>query len=240
MNLGGLYKNPIARCLMPIAKRYQGVNEMKNDLQHRAARHRTMKMGLGALGIAAALAATIFITNHFNKKDAPVYVHDNETRRQVDTLRHVLSNTATQLEESQMSQDSLRHQLGNMNDTITSLHQANSQLRMAEMERNARQKMVEDAIAEGIRLIDATNSATHLNEHIDTVSSRRYLWIDWQNLALQGEKKVPDYMNSIRNRFTAKELAEIEYSLKEYCNNYMNRIKNRLDKEKRLLNMDFL
>lgn len=240
MNLGGLFKKPIARCLMPIAKRYQSVNEMKTDLQHRAAHHRTMRTGLAALGIAAALAATTFITNHFSKKDAPVYVHDNKTRRQVDTLRNVLNNTATQLEKSQLRQDSLRNQLGNMNDTITSLHQANSQLRMAEMERNARQKMVEDAIAEGIRLIDATNHATHLNEHIDTVSSRRYLWIDWQYLALQGEKKVPEYMNSIRNRFSEKELAEIEQSLKQYCNNYMNKIKNRLDKEKRLLNMDFL
>lgn len=235
MDLGKSYKKPIAHCLMPIEERYQSVDELKTDLHRRASRRRTMRVGLGALGIAAAIIATAFITMYFNKKDVPIYVQDDEARRQVDSLRNVLNNTATQMEESQLSQDSLRNHLGNMNDTIASLNQANSQLRIAQMEHDARQKMVEEAIAEGIRLIDATNAATHLNEHIDTVSSRGYLWLDWHNIALQGEKKVPDYMNSIRNRFTAKELAEIEYSLKEHCNNYMSKIKKRLENEKKLI-----
>ncbi len=41
---------------------------------------------------------------------------------------------------------------------------------------------------------------------------------------------MPEYMNSIRNRFTSKELTEIEYALKEHCHNYENRIRARLEK----------
>ena len=47
---------------------------------------------------------------------------------------------------------------------------------------------------------------------------------------MQGERKIPEYMNSIRNRFTSKELAEIEYALKEHCNNYESQIRNHLEK----------
>ena len=37
-------------------------------------------------------------------------------------------------------------------------------------------------------------------------------------------------MSTIRNRFTAKELAEIEYTLKEHCQNYESKIRKKLDK----------
>ena len=134
------------------------------------------------------------------------------------------------MEQSQQEQDSLRNHLGSMNDTINQLNVANSQLRSAQMEREARQKLVDNAIAEGLRIIDATNAATHIKEHADTLSDSKYMWIDWHYQTVQGEKKIPDYMNNIRNKFSSKELAEIEYALKEHCNNYESQIRKKLDK----------
>lgn len=236
MELGRHYKKPIARCLMPIYDRYQSVEELRDDLQRRASRRRNIKVLLSALALIGAIGGTAIVATQLSKKDATnVIVQDNQARRQVDSLRNALSSTSRQMQESQtqsqLSQDSLRSHLGSMNDTIASLNAANNQLRSVQMEQEARQKMVDDAIAEGLRIIDATNAATHIEQHADTVSKGEYVWLDWHYLTIQGETKIPEYMNSIRNRFTSKELAEIEYALKEHCNNFENKIKAKIGKK---------
>ncbi len=231
MNLGRDYKKPIARCLMPIAERYQSMEEMKADLRRRASRRRTMRIGIVALALIGVLAGTATIAAWLNKKNAAtVIVQDEQARRQVDSLQNELVKTSTLVEKSRLTQDSLRYHVGGMNDTIASLNIANSQLRQAQMERDARQQIVDKAIADGLSIIDATNAATHIKEHIDTVSDSKYVWIDWHYQAIQGEKKIPEYMNSIRNRFSSKELAEIEYALKEHCNNYESLIRKKIRK----------
>ena len=230
MNLGRDYKKPIARCLMPIAERYQSMEEMKADLRRRASRRRTMRLGIGTLGIAVAIAGTAIVATRLNKNDATMIVQDEQARRQVDSLQNELVKTSTLVEKSRLTQDSLRYHVGGMNDTIASLNIANSQLRQAQMERDARQEIVDKAIADGLSIIDATNAATHIKEHIDTVSDSKYVWIDWHYQTVQGEKKISEYMNNIRNKFTSKELAEIEYALKEHCNNYESQIRKKLDK----------
>lgn len=231
MNLGCHYKAPIAHCLLPIAERYQSIEELKTDLQRRESRRRTLAIGAAALGLAAILATTAILAVHFNQKDpSRIYVKDNQARQQVDSLRNALNQTADQMEQSQLSQDSLRSHLGGLNDTINQLNIANNQLRDAQKELEARERKVDEAIAEGLKIIDATNAATHIKQHADTVSDSKYVWIDWHYQTVQGEKKIPEYMNNIRNKFTSKELAEIEYALKEHCNNYESQIRKKLDK----------
>lgn len=231
MNLDKDYRKVAEKCILPIDERYQSVEELKNDLDRRKKRRRNMGIVLATLALAGLITAISMLAIKLNKQDASkIIVQDNKARQQVDSLRSVLQQTTTQMAESQLSQDSLRSHLGVMTDTIASLNMANSQLRQAQMERDARQKMVDDAIAEGLRIIDATNAATHIKEHADTLSDGQYMWIDWHFQTVLGEKKIPEYMNSIRNRFSPKELAEIEYSLQEHCNNYESQIRKKLDK----------
>jgi len=232
MNLGKHYKAPIARCLMPIAERYQSVDELKTDLQRRESRRKTIAIGLTALGLAGLIGLTAVIAIHLNKRDAnKIYVTDNKARQQVDSLRNMLSQTTIQMKESQNAQLAMQSHLGGLNDTISSLNNANSALRAQQIEREARQIMVDNTIAEGISIINAANAATHLKHHIDTLSNRNYVWIDWHYQSIEGRRKVPEFMNSIRNKFTPKELSEIEYSLTEHCNNYENNVIERLIKK---------
>jgi serine/threonine protein kinase len=229
MELGKHYKAPITRCLMPIAERYQSVEELKADLRRRETRRRTIGIGFATLGLAGLLAGTAIIAIKINDKDpSKIYVKDEKAREQVDSLRNALSETSTQMEQSQLSQDSLRNHLGGLNDTITQLNAANIQLRDIQKEQEARAHRVDATIAEGLKIINAANAATHLKEHVDTLSNTEYLWIDWHFQTLSGERKIPEFMNSIRNKFTSKELAEIEYALKEHCNNYENQIIKKL------------
>lgn len=233
MDLSRDYKKVASRCILPIEERYQSVEEIKNDLSHMKSKRRTMQIGATALLLAGLLAGTAIVASRFSNNTR--YVRDDKARQQVDSLRNALNQTSDQMELSQLKQDSMRSHLGGLNDTINSLNAANIQLLNVQKELDAREKLVNEAIATGLRQIDAANVATHIKEHIDTVSNAEYLWIDWHYQSKKGENKIPEYMNSIRNRFTSRELAEIEYALKEHCNNYQNQLLEKLNKVKGFL-----
>lgn len=98
--------------------------------------------------------------------------------------------------------------------------------------RAARQQIVDQTIAEGIRRIDAINASTHLKHHLDTLSNSKYLWMDWNYLSQRGRNKaMPEYMIEIHNRFSTKELAEIEYALTEHCTQYETRMQQVIAKK---------
>lgn len=236
MNLGGDYDKVAQRCILPINERYQSVEEVQNDLEKRKERRRNLRLGLAALGaIGLITAISVLVIKLNNQASGTMVVQDNKAREQVDSLRNALNHASSQIELGQMQQDSLRGHLGGLNDTIASLNASNTQLLKVQEAIDERERLVNNAINDGLQIVDAANAATHLKEHADTVSDAEYLWMDWHSLSLSGERKIPSYMNSIRNRFTSKELAEIEYALKEHCNNYENEIIAKLERIKNFL-----
>lgn len=233
MDLDHDYNKVAERCILPINERYQSVDELKNDLAKRKTRRRNIGRGLAALGTAALITAITLIAIKLGSRDInKVIVEDDKARQQVDSLRKVLSQTSSDMQQSQLKQDSLRRHLSGMNDTIAALNASNTQLHKVQQAIDERERLVNNAIGEGLRIIDATIAATHIKEHVDTLSNAEYLWIDWHYQTLSGERMIPEYMNNIRNKFTSKELAEIEYSLKEHCSNYENQMIEKLYKIK--------
>lgn len=227
MRLGRLYKRPIARCLQPIDKRYESVEELQNDLRRRSHRSRTA-------GIVAAVALTAGLSAGIATLIARMQpAADKGNALMVDSLKNRLENTEMEVRQSQLGQDSLYRQLTGMNDSLASVNATNQRLTTEQAERDARQQVVQQAIAEGMRRIDAMNASTHLKQHFDTLSRGEYVWVDWHYLSRRGrDMALPDYMLEIRDRFTTKELSEIQYALTEHCNHYESAIQDRLSQKK--------
>ena len=226
MRLGRLYKRPIARCLQPIDKRYESVEDLQNDLRKRSLRNRTA-------GIVVAVALTAGLSAGIATLIARMQpAANNGNALLVDSLKNRLENTEMEVRQSQLGQDSLYRQLTGMNDSLASVNATNQRLTSEQAERDARQQVVQQAIAEGVSRIDAMNASTHLKQHIDTRTSAKYLWVDWRYLSKRGrEKALPDYMLEIRDRFTTKELSEIQYALTEHCNHYEGALQSKLDQK---------
>ena len=236
MNLGKDYKKVAEKCILPIDERYQSINELKSDLSRRKTRRRNIGIALAALSVAGLITAISLLAIKLSSKDSSnIVVQDNQARQQVDSLRNALNHASSKIEQGQMQQDSLRGHLGGLKDTIASLNASNTQLLKVQEAIDERERLVNNAINDGLQLVDAANVASHLKEHVDTLSDVEYLWMDWHSLSLSGERKIPGYMNSIRNRFTSKELAEIEYALKEHCSNYENEIVAKLERMKNFM-----
>lgn len=226
MDLGGIYRRPIARCLQPIDDRYQSVEELQADLRRRASRRRMAAIAAAALALVAVVTGAVAITNRLNRST------DHATSERVDSLHNQLVRTTTVIDQSLRAQDSLVKRLAALNDSLAMLNSANAEMRGEQEQRLARQRLIDQAIAEGIRRINATNAATHLSQHVDTVSKLDCLWMDWHHLSTCGRQyALPPYMQEIHNRFSSKELSEIEYALTEHCTRYETSIQERLVKK---------
>lgn len=227
MDLGSLYRRPIARCLQPIDERYQSVEELQADLRRRATRRRVAAIA----STATLLLALVVGSTYALSRTGPTT--DKATSQRVDSLHQLLEETSTVVSDAMREQDSLVRRLKGLNDSLVSLNSANVELRQQQAERDARQHLVDEAIAEGYRRIDATNAATHLREHLDTLSRGNYVWVDWNRLSREGRIiAMPKYMLEIRSRFTSKELSEIEYALTEHCTHYEVTIQQRIHAKK--------
>ncbi len=223
MDLGGIYKVPIARCLLPIEERYQSVDELIIDLRRRAVRRRNSKIAAAILAVLALIAAAVNLSNRLNH---------STTNERVDSLHNQLERTTTVIDQSIRMQDSLVKRLAALNDSLVMLNSVNAEMRGEQHARAARQQIVDQTIAEGIRRIDAINASTHLKHHLDTLSNSKYLWMDWNYLSQRGRSKaMPEYMIEIHNRFSTKELAEIEYALTEHCTQYETRMQQVIAKK---------
>lgn len=223
MDLGRAFKAPIARCLKPIEERYQSVEELQTDLRRRAARRRMAAIAATVLTVLALITAAIVITNRLDRSTL------NATSERVDSLHNQLERTTTVIDQSLRMQDSLVKRLAALNDSLATLNNANATMRDEQRERQARQQVVEHTISEGQRIIDAANAATHLKNHLDTVTQGNYIWMDWNHQRLAGRRALQGYMQQIRNRYDPQELAIIEYSLTEYCVNYENAMRHAFD-----------
>ncbi len=68
MQLGSLYRRPIARCLQPIAKRYSSVEELMSDLQRRRTRRHYAAIAAFAVGLSLIVAAIMLGIGYYGKK----------------------------------------------------------------------------------------------------------------------------------------------------------------------------
>ena len=86
LKLGRLYKRSTARCLLPIGKRYQSVEELQNDIKRRSRRRRAATI-VGAIALTAGLSAGVAAMI------ARVQPADGQANALlVDSLKHRLEN----------------------------------------------------------------------------------------------------------------------------------------------------
>lgn len=219
MDMGGVYDRACKRCLRPINERYQSVADLQNDLQRMSTIQQWIKKGtITSLFIAGLISLWLL--------SKPIPVTDNSPL--VDSLRHEVTANKERLKANNNAQQqmvaAMQQRLATLNDSLSILVSSNQQFQQEKESRNARQRRIDAAIVEGIRRVDAANARTHLKEHLDTATMKgkgwTTVWVDWHSLSLKGRNEANRYMKSIQGQFDIKEMAEIDYAIKEHCDRY--------------------
>ena len=221
MNLGRRYRGVVARCLAPIDARFESVGQMREWLSRRARNRRYVAWGVAATA-AVALLAVVFT------QQAALHRITQRNDVMVDSLQaRITQNTRLADQRIDSTAAATTTHITAMNDTLRQLRQANELMEQREQQRLDRQRAVDEAIDEGVRIAREENRKTHIAEHLDTLSSRAYLWLDGLFLIKQGRIRANEYLNSISSRFSTKEMAEIEYTINEYCTDYERRMEEK-------------
>ena len=217
MRLGRLATAVARRCLRPIDDRPQSVAELRRALLRADKFKRWGLRAAAAAAIVAAVAA--WWTVHPAAPSASTQL--------VDSLHRELSASIQAQQHSDTTQQQLQQHMNAMNDTLQQLRQANDLMEQREQQRLERQRAVDEAIDAAVRVARDTNLATHVGEHLDTVSRSDLVWLDAPYLIRQGRAKAYEYIHTLSGRFSPKEMAEIEYAVNEYCNDYERRMNNK-------------
>ena len=219
MDMGGVYDRACKRCLRPINERYQSVADLQNDLQRMSTIMKWVKKGAITIPVIAGLITLWLLSK-------PIPATDNGPL--VDSLRHEVTANKERLKANNNAQQQMvavmQQRLATLNDSLSILVSSNQQFQQEKESRNARQRRIDAAIVEGIRRVDAANARTHLKEHLDTATMKGKGWttvsVDWHSLSLKGRNEANRYMKSIQGQFDIKEMAEIDYAIKEHCDRY--------------------
>ncbi len=216
LKLGRKYDKAIARCLAPIDSRMQSVEELKSYLKRGENRRRNALWGV--VGIAGALLVGVILWQQLAIKDV-----NAQNRALSDSIRMQMhENTRLTEQRIDSSSASTQTHLRAMNDSLQQLRQVNNQLQEREQQRMERQHAVDAAIEEGTRIARDTNLKTHIAQHLDTVTSKSNVWIEGIKLIEEGRTEAKKYLTTVAasGKFNSKEMAEIEYAIMEYCNDY--------------------
>ena len=216
LKLGRKYDKAIARCLAPIDSRMQSVEELKSYLKRGENRRRNALWGV--VGIAGALLVGVILWQQLAIRNV-----NTQNRALSDSIRRqMLENTLLTEQRIDSSSATTQTHLRAMNDTLQQLRQVNNQLQEREQQRMERQHAVDAAIEEVIRIARDANLKTHIAQHLDTVTRKNNLWIDGLKLIEEGRLQAKKYLLKVSasGKFNTKEMAEIEYAVMEYCNDY--------------------
>ncbi len=220
MDIG--HQSVINKCLLPIDRRYQHIEELRNDLKsHEGRAGRTV---IAALAIVVAIL--MMVTGWQWQKMS----------KQEKLLAQQTANYQQEQTAQRKQQEAQQQQLTMMTDSMGALQASNNQMRVQQEMVEQQRLRVKNVISKGYAIIDKTNRECGLNHHLDTLSDIRYLCTDYAQRASAGYQAANAYWTSIAKDFNDSEMTEIKNALTQHCsaqiekwNKKMMKIKEQYD-----------
>lgn len=221
MNPGRPYTTAAAHCLRPINERYQNIHELRHDLTNRLQLERWLRRGSLAIPLVILLGLLFWLMR-------PSMVDDPTGL--VDSLRTQYEINVDAIRQNDSANRQMGIQLSKLRDSLSVMRDENASLVEQQHQRDSRQQQIDTAISEGIRRADRAIARTGLRHHLDTVSDRNYVWLDFEGLSRAGQEETKLYMASLEGKFDNKELAEIEYAILNHCKKWEQEVFRRVQK----------
>ncbi len=195
MNLGNRFRPIIYRCMQPIERRYQNVQELLNSMRSAERRIRKILARTGLLIVAALLIM--------------VGWQLRETTAQRSRL--------AELDISyQQAQKVHQQQMAQLTDTIAELKDYNRQAEEQKAVQEDKRIRLKNAIEKGFTIIDRTMRETKIDQHLDTLSNFLYVWPDFTKKSQSGFLAIETYLQQISPSFDENEIAQIADALNQH------------------------
>ncbi len=209
MKLGLGFRRIISRCTSPIHQRYPSVNELRRDCENEKRRLHAWLWGSIAV-VCLFVVYAVWNQTTTIRKDA-IGTHGalrsqnasaTDLQERLDDEAEVKSQTTTIRKDTISANGELR----TLNASVTDLQERLDAEAEEKSQTQSRQRKLDDAIDAGCQDFDKKVEATGMNEHIDTLSYYPYLRSDFPDILDQANSWVKEYVQTISNDFTQKEI----------------------------------
>lgn len=201
MDLG--YASIVKKCLRPIDNRYQNIDALLEDMRLYGKKLRWFA-NIVLVCIVLILSGIVIMLG----------IRENNMKRMVA--------------ESRIKQDEMSLSINKLNDSLEHLSLVHQDMKNGLKEKDAKQKLMRNAISKGKAVIDDALKATGVWQQLDTLSAKRYCNIDMFDCIMKSGKAFNDYLEQIRSGFTDEEMAEITNALAVYNGERINYIDNKI------------
>ena len=137
-----------------------------------------------------------------------------------DSLQRVVnqldSQVVVQKAEAAQKAEADEQRMAAMNEGLNAVTTASQSLQQAQDASVRRQGQVAAAAQQGRRNVDQAMRATHIKEHLDTLTSYKYVRPNFNLDLLAGHDAIERYMSQLQGQFSAAELATIRKRLEDY------------------------
>jgi len=207
MNLGLDFRHIIKRCQRPIARRYQNVALLLDDIQRRGSVRSALLWTMLVLLIVVLVFAVLL-------QSAKV------------------KELSQQMTSNQHEQIGIHETVASLNDSLVGVTATYQELLEKQQRQDKKRERVDAAINEGKTAIDRAYRAAGVARHLDTLSNLAYLNMNIFNRIHDGDAARNQYLDKIRNEYSENEMVEITNALVVYDGNRMKNLMMRYTKIK--------
>lgn len=213
MNLGWALRHVVARCLRPIDERWQSVEELQQAIA-RVGRYKRWLCRLVSVAVLAGLLLGIWLLQpHPSTLESELQATTDSLQQVVIQLdSHVVAQKAEVAQKTEVDEQ----RMAVMNEGLNAVTTASQSLQQAQDASVRRQGQVAAAVQQGRRNVDQAMRATHIKEHLDTVTSYKYVRPNFNLDLLAGHYAIERYMSQLQGQFSAAELTTIRKQLEDY------------------------
>ena len=187
------------RCLRPIEQRVQSIEQLQQSINKLS----RLKRWLGRIAVLAAVAGVaVGITALTVRKTESVVVR--QITANTDSLQQVIAQMDSQVVQQKT--------------TVEQVKSVNQALRQEQDQVAQRQRQVAATVERGKRAIDQAMRATHLMEHLDTLSRPSKVRPSYNEEMLSGRRAIEQFMARLQG-FDGQEMSSIHKQLEDHYQN---------------------
>lgn len=198
------YAKVAKRCRLGVNSRYQDVDELREAMDHKVNVKRWIGVAVCAL-LAIGLGVALFVQGE------------------------ILNSFRSEVSRHQQEQDEMASNLESLADSLDRVRERNRNLEEEQTRQRRHQELLETTIARGRLFIETDFEEEEFRNHLDTLTSIRYLSPDFSYRMQQFSQSVDSYMTAVDPSFTEAEKYEIRKALNQYLNTFMADLNKRLD-----------
>ncbi|MBR7023182.1 MAG: protein kinase [Bacteroidales bacterium] len=237
MNLGGVYKKVVKRCLLPAEQRYQNMVELKNDIHQQQKRRRWMVGVVITLPVLLLMASVGWLAWKLNtqnqivqkqqmvldSQDKEIKSQNKEIKSQnkkidlqndeIDAQHQKMAKLEQEALASQGEQEKQREAFGILTDSIAVLNADNIHLKENEKVSRERKKLIVEAIQKGFVIVDEAMLQFGNRLFNDSLPDESIGIVLYSPILVKAKRQ---YFETLIGRFDAQEITEIMAALEQH------------------------